>query len=291
VASERRLGQGLALLLGETRVSDVATTTSALLEIPLDRIEPNPRQPRSRLDEAAFAELVDSVRRDGIVQPVVVRRVGSTWQLIAGERRWRAATAAGLATIPAVERVADDREALALALVENLVRSDLNAIETARAYVRLIEEFGLSQTALAEAVGRGRVSVANTLRLLDLPDEVLAAIERGELSEGHGRAILAVAGHDERRALGRLAVDRGLSVRATEAAARKAGTAASAPRPRREPGRYDGELANDVVDGLYRLLGVPARVVPQAEGCRIEIAIATGAELATLVMRLDELGA
>jgi len=281
------------MLLGEARAGEPAPTSGALLELPLDRIEPNPRQPRSRIDETAFAELVDSVRRDGIVQPVVVRRVGSTWQLIAGERRWRAAAAAGLATIPAVERVADEREALALALVENLVRSDLNAVETARAYVRLVEEFGLSQTALAEAVGRGRVSVANTLRLLDLPDEVLLSIERGELSEGHGRAILAVADHDERRILGRLVVERALSVRATEAAARKSGARRSTPRPRppRAAGRYDGELANDAIDGLYRLLGVPARVVPQTEGCRIELAIASPAELATLVMRLDELGA
>ena len=192
--------------------------------------------------------------------------------------------------MPAVQREADDRESLALALVENLVRSDLNAVEGARAYVRLIEEFGLSQGAVGEAVGRSRVSVANAIRLLELPDDVLAAIERGDLSEGHGRAILQVPDHDQRKALAGDAQRRRLSVRATEAAARKlAASPAARKRPRRGPAWYDVSLAHDAIDGVYRVLGVPARVLADEAGCRVEIQIRSADELARFVRRLDEL--
>ena len=240
----RGLGQGLALLLGEPQTR----AHGSLREIPIQQITPNPRQPRARIDEERFAELVESVRRDGIVQPLLVREVGDSWELIAGERRWRAAQAAGLSTVPALVREADDRTSLALALVENIVRADLDPIEQARGYARLQDEFGLSHADVALAVGRSRTTVVNATRLLGLPDEVLELIESGELSEGHGRALLQIEGQEERRTAARAVVAGALSVRQTEALARTQGRSA----PRRAataPDWYDAELANDAVDG------------------------------------------
>ena len=167
-------------------------------------------------------------------------------------------------------READDRTSLALALVENIVRADLDPVEQARGYARLQDEFGLSHAEVATAVGRSRTAVVNATRLLGLPDEVLELLERGELSEGHGRALLQIDGQDERREAARAVVAGGLSVRQTEALARTRGR--SAPRrPQSAPDWYDAELANDAVDGLYRALGVAARVAPDRSGCRVEL--------------------
>jgi ParB family transcriptional regulator, chromosome partitioning protein len=280
----RGLGQGLALLLGEPQTR----AHGSLREIPIQQITPNPRQPRARIDEERFAELVESVRRDGIVQPLLVREVGDSWELIAGERRWRAAQAAGLSTVPALVREADDRTSLALALVENIVRADLDPIEQARGYARLQDEFGLSHADVALAVGRSRTTVVNATRLLGLPDEVLELIESGELSEGHGRALLQIEGQEERRAAARAVVAGALSVRQTEALSRTQGRSA----PRRTataPDWYDAELANDAVDGLYRTLGIAARVAPDRSGCRVELRLRSAEQLAGLVERLAAL--
>ncbi len=191
----RGLGLGLSALLGD----GPAGAGERLLEIPLDELRPNARQPRAHFDDAELAELVASITRDGVLQPVLARPAqdGRGFELIAGERRWRAARAAGLTAVPAIVRDASDREALALALVENVVRTDLDPIEEARAYARLCDEMGLTQANVAEAVGRSRVSVTNALRLLDLPDEVISMLERRELSEGHGRALLLAPDHDD----------------------------------------------------------------------------------------------
>jgi ParB family chromosome partitioning protein len=280
----RGLGQGLALLLGEPQ----GRTHGSLREIPIEQITPNPRQPRARIDEERFAELVESVRRDGIVQPLLVREVGDSWELIAGERRWRAAQAAGLSTVPALVREADDRTSLALALVENIVRADLDPIEQARGYARLQDEFGLSHADVALAVGRSRTTVVNATRLLGLPDEVLELIESGELTEGHGRALLQIDGQEERREAARAVAGGKLSVRQTEALARTQGRSA----PRRTataPDWYDAELANDAVDGLYRTLGIAARVAPDRSGCRVELRLRSAEQLAGLVARLAAL--
>jgi len=280
----RGLGQGLALLLGEPQTR----AQGSLREIPIEQITPNPRQPRARIDEERFAELVESVRRDGIVQPILVRGVGQGWELIAGERRWRAAQAAGLTTVPALVREADDRTSLALALVENIVRADLDPVEQARGYARLQDEFALSHAEVATAVGRSRTAVVNATRLLGLPDDVLALLQRGELSEGHGRALLQIEGQGERREAARAVVSGGLSVRQTEALARTQGRAA----PRRSPSApdwFDAGLANDAVDGLYRTLGVAARVAPDRAGCRVELRLRSAAQLAGLVERLAAL--
>jgi ParB family chromosome partitioning protein len=280
----RGLGQGLALLLGEPQTR----AQGSLREIPIEQITPNPRQPRARIDEERFAELVESVRRDGIVQPILVRVIGQGWELIAGERRWRAAQAAGLTTVPALVREADDRTSLALALVENIVRADLDPVEQARGYARLQDEFALSHAEVATAVGRSRTAVVNATRLLGLPDDVLALLQRGELSEGHGRALLQIEGQGERRDAARAVVAGGLSVRQTEALARTQGRAA----PRRSPSApdwFDAGLANDAVDGLYRTLGVAARVAPDRAGCRVELRLRSAAQLAGLVERLAAL--
>jgi ParB family chromosome partitioning protein len=286
----RGLGQGLALLLGDHPAGSGAHDTGRLLHLEPGRITPNPRQPRARIDEAAFADLVQSVTRDGIVQPVVVREVESGYELIAGERRWRAAQAAGLARIPAVVREADDLEALALALVENVVRADLNAVEQARAYARLADEFGLTHAEIGEAVGRSRVSVANAVRLLDLPDDVLAMIEQGLLSEGHGRAILQVPEHGARRALGAAAARSGLSVRETEARARRSASGRSPAKPAAAsaPLWLDSDRAADVVDAVYRTLGLAARVVGDGSRCRVEIAVGSREELERLLHLLEQ---
>ena len=282
----RGLGQGLALLLGEPQ----AGSRGSLREIPIEQITPNPRQPRARIDEERFAELVESVRREGVVQPILVRGIAQGWELIAGERRWRAAQAAGLTTVPALVREADDRTSLALALVENIVRADLDPVEQARGYARLQDEFGLSHAEVATAVGRSRTAVVNATRLLGLPDEVLESMQRGELSEGHGRALLQIEGQDERREAARAVVAGGLSVRQAEAMARTRGRAA----PRRAPAApdwFDAGLANDAVDGLYRTLGVAARVSSDRAGCRVELRLRSAAQLAGLVERLAALDA
>src|SRR5204863_1159210 len=228
-AASRGLGRGLEVLIGG------AASAPELVQLPLGSIRPNSRQPRRRFDTEGISELADSVRVQGLVQPVVVRpAAGGTWELIAGERRWRAARAAGLASIPALVRETDDRDSLLLALVENVAREDLSPVEEARAYALLIDEFDLSLGDVSERVGHSKPAVSNRMRLLDLPDDVLAMVERGELSEGHARAVLAVPDQEGRRRLAREIVKTGMSVRAAEAKARWAG-ARQKPRVKGAP--------------------------------------------------------
>src|SRR5690242_16065688 len=223
---QRGMGRGLAAILA---VSDEpATEEGDLRHVPLDLIAPNPRQPRRGFDQESLQALAESVRERGIVQPVLVRPVpGGTYELVAGERRWRAAQLAGMESVPALVRPRDDSAALEIALIENMAREDLNPVEEARACAALVEELGLTREDVGRRVGRSRVAVSNLLRLLDLPDEVLDALERGDLSEGHGRALLLTDDHDARRRLARSAAAEGWSVRTTETRAREA---ASAPR-------------------------------------------------------------
>jgi ParB family chromosome partitioning protein len=229
-----------------------------LAELPVDAIHPNPRQPRRRFDHEATAGLAESIRSQGVVQPVLVRpREAGGWELIAGERRWRAAREAGVTTVPAVVRQADDRDSLLLALVENVAREQLSPVEEARAYAALVDEFALSLGDVAERVGRSKPSVSNRLRLLELPDDVLGMVERGELSEGHARAVLAVPDQEGRRRLARQIVRRGLSVRAAERAARWAG-ARQRPRVRAAP--VDPALAARAREALRRLTGYDSRI-------------------------------
>ena len=271
----RGLGRGLEVLIGG------AASPHELTELPVAEIHPNPRQPRRHFEAEAVSGLAESIRSQGLIQPVVVRpREAGGYELIAGERRWRAAREAGVSAVPAVVREAGDRESLLLAVVENVAREDLNPVEEARAYAVLIDEFGLSLGDVSTRVGRSKPAVSNRVRLLELPQDVLGMVERGQLSEGHARAVLAVPDHDGRRSLARRIVQKGMTVRAAEQAARWSG---ARTKPRRAAATVDPALAGRVRAQLERLTGMPARVT----GGRVEIPFADETELAELAEALD----
>jgi ParB family chromosome partitioning protein len=274
--NRRGLGRGLEVLVGGR---DAAA--NELLELPVDAIHPNPKQPRKRFDGEAGSGLAESVRRQGVIQPLLVRpRTAGGYELIAGERRWRAAREAGHANVPAVVRDADDRDTLVLGLIENVAREQLTPVEEARAYAVLLDEFALELGEVAERVGRSKPSVSNRIRLLDLPDDVLGMLERGQLTEGHARAVLSVPDHEGRRRLAREIVQKGLSVRAAEQRAKWAG-AKQKPRVRATP--VDPALATRVRDALRALTGFDAKV----GASRVELAFADEHELAELADALE----
>jgi ParB family chromosome partitioning protein len=271
----RGLGRGLELLVGGPGQPELA-------HLPVETVHPNPRQPRKRFDHESTSALADSIRAQGLVQPVVVRpRKAGGFELIAGERRWRAAREAGMPTVPALVREADDRDTLLLGLVENVAREQLSAVEEARAYALLLDEFELSLGDLSERVGKAKPTVSNRLRLLELPDDVLVLVERGDLTEGHARAVLAVPDQDGRRRLARQIVRRGMSVRAAERAARWAG-AKTKPR---KVAKIDPALAERARKAAERATGFPARIVSG----RLEIAFTDETELAELVEALERI--
>jgi ParB family chromosome partitioning protein len=276
-APRRGLGRGLEVLIGGAAGPELA-------HLPVETIHPNPRQPRRRFEAEATTALADSIRVQGIVQPVLVRpRAAGGLELIAGERRWRAAQQAGTPTIPALIRETDDRDTLLLGIVENVAREQLSPVEEARAYALLIDEFGLALGEIAERVGRSKPAVSNRVRLLELPDDVLAMVERGELTDGHARAVLAVPDNDGRRRLAREIVAKGLTVRAAERAARWAG---ARRKPRREPPtRVDPALAERVRVAFERTTGFRPRVT----ATRVEIPISDDHELAELAEALERI--
>lgn len=253
------LGRGLSALLGEVEkeapVSGAAPDDSAVQLLPIGRVAPHPDQPRRHFDEEALGELAQSIAARGVIQPIVVRPLGTGYQIVAGERRWRAAQKAQLHRIPAIVREFEDAEALEIALVENIQREDLNAIEEAEAYSRLIADFGHSQAALARLVHKSRSHVANLLRLLDLPDRVRAMVVDGTLDMGHARAII---GAPDAEGLAKTIVSRGLTVREAEDLARRA-------KPAR-PGRKAASPAERDADivALERQLG-------EATGLKVRI--------------------
>lgn len=260
----RRLGRGLSALLGDPVTAGQGSPAPAegLVELPLAAIHPNPDQPRRRIDPAALATLVESIRQHGLVQPVAVRPDGEGYVLIAGERRWRAAREAGLERVPALIREADEQGRLELALVENLVREDLSPMEVARACAILTEDFGQSHQNVADRLGRARPTVSNLLRLLELPDEVQALVDRGDLSEGHARAVLMADGARDRRRLAERIVAEGLSVREAERLARDqaAERTPRTPRPDLPP------AADDALDAFTAAFDTPVRVRARARG-------------------------
>lgn len=211
--TRKALGRGLGALLS---AEGTATATEDESEIPIDLIDPSSLQPRSVFDEAKLDELARSINANGIVQPLLLRRKGERFELIAGERRWRAAQLAGLSKVPAVIRTVSDDKVLELALIENIQREDLNPIEEARAYKKLIDTVGLTQETVAERVGRDRSYVTNYLRLLRLPDDLQDLLQKGKLSTGHARALLGTDHLDVQRRLARKIIEQDLSVRATE---------------------------------------------------------------------------
>ena len=293
---KRALGRGLGALIGESSAAlsraGAAPGEGRLRDLSLDAIAVNRRQPRRAFDPDELAELAMSIKALGIVQPVVVRPLPAEsaaeaprYELIAGERRMRAARLAGLETVPALIRPADEAAALEIALAENVAREDLNAIEQAQAYASLVDEFGLTHERVGELVGRSRVAVTNTLRLLELPDEVRLMVERGELSEGHGRALLGLADHGRRRSLAALVAQRGLSVRETEALVRKL----TAPDKAAVPPPAAGAEFTDLVDELYGLLEVPVAIRSGKRGGKIELSYRDQAEFERLLALLRSL--
>jgi ParB family chromosome partitioning protein len=285
--SRRRLGRGLAALLGEAdEVAETPDRARGQRKIPIEFLRPNPRNPRTTFAENELADLAASIREKGIIQPVVVRTiagVADAYEIIAGERRWRAAQLAGLQDVPVVVHEADDREALELAIIENVQRADLNPIEEAKGYERLGAEFGYSQGDLAKIIGKSRPHVANMLRLLNLPEASRALLSEGRLSAGHARALLAVKDPD---AVARRIVNEGWNVRDVERHAQK--EASGAPeKPRKPPIEKDADT-RAIEKSLSDTLGFRVTIHPNGESGELRIRYETLEQLDSLCRSLTE---
>lgn len=277
--TRRVLGRGLSALLSDT----AANKDEEFLEIDIDLIDPNQAQPRSYFDENRLEELTQSIRANGIVQPLLVRKRGGRYQLVAGERRWRAAQRAGLQKVPAVIRDVPDDKVLELALIENIQRQELNAIEEANAYKKLIETLGLTQEMVAQRVGRDRSFITNYLRLLRLPEDVQQLVVEEKISAGHARALLGVDDHDIQRRVARDIIESSLSVRETEKTIKRiiAGdnvesTTKSIPSPKRTDANVQAAETK-----LKRRFGTNVKIVPNGKGAggKIEIEYYSDADL------------
>jgi len=276
---ERRpaLGKGLSALIPDA----TEPVRQGAMEVDIDLLAPNEKQPRVQMDEAKLDELAQSIKENGVIQPILVQRIGDLYRIIAGERRWRAAQRAGLLKVPVVVRevpIEGDRQLLQLALIENIQREDLNPVDEAAAYQRLADEFGLTHDQIAAAVGKDRSSVANFIRLLKLAEEVRADLAAGALTMGHARALLALTDHAAQRQASREVISRALSVRETEALVKRL---ASPPAPR--IAKADSP-ATDVhtraaEDRLRFALGTKVRILRRAQGGTIEITFGSEAEL------------
>ncbi len=264
------LGRGLSALLGEETIK---TSGEELLELDLDLIEPNSEQPRTRFTEENLEELTQSIRTNGIVQPIIVRRKGSRYQIVAGERRWRAAQRAGLQKIAAVVKDVSDEKLLELALVENIQRQELNSIEEAKAYKNLINTVGLTQEMVAERVGKNRTVITTSLRLLKLPDEIQKLIEEEKISAGHGRALLMIDDSEVQKRIARTVMEMSLSVRETEKSVKRLSrgetqiTENKAVKPKIDANVKAAETK------LRRYLGTNVQIIPDGKGTggKIEI--------------------
>lgn len=266
--TRKPLGRGLGALLS----AEESTKADESLEIAIDLIEPSAMQPRTRFDETKLGELANSIRSNGVVQPLLVRRKGLRFELVAGERRWRAAQLAGLSRVPVVIREVPDDKLLELALIENIQREDLNAIEEAQAYRKLIETIGLTQESLAERIGRDRSYITNYLRLLRLPPDIQKLIEEAKLSTGHARTILGTDDVDTQRRLARKIIERGLSVRETERLVRGM-EKGDKPKARGSQPRTSDPNVRAAESKLRRYLGTQVRISENQSGTggRIEI--------------------
>ena len=263
------IGRGLAAILPESAGEEAGE----LRELPVELIKPNPDQPRTQFEPEALAALAASIETSGVVQPLLVRPLhDGSYELVAGERRWRAARQAGLEKVPAVVREQAEAERLQAALIENMVREDLNPVEEARACAALIEDLGLSKEDLARRVGRSRPAVSNLIRLLELPDEALKMLEAGDLSEGHGKALLAAKGNDARRRLARDAARGGWSVRETENRIRLASQPKS--RSRRVVDPEEAAALEDAAEALEAALGHEVTVRARGQGVAVELRLA-----------------
>ena len=276
------MGRGLAAILPETSAGG-----PELRELAVTEIEPNPDQPRAQFDAAALDALAGSIGSVGLLQPLIVRPIaGERYELVAGERRWRAAQKAGLDRVPAVIRSSPEDERLQAALIENMVREDLNPVEEARACAALVDDLGISKEELARRVGRSRAAISNLIRLLDLPDTVLGLLERGDLTEGHGRAILQVRDQDARAKLAKRAAAEGWSVRETE---RHADHGGGRRKKAATGGRISAEeraAMSGAEDLLGSALGQDVRVRRAGDGLKAELLFDDLTELESLAKRL-----
>lgn len=263
------MGRGLGAILPQSEAS------AEVVDLPVETIVPNPNQPRTRFAPEALEALSESIAASGVVQPLIVRKLSNgSYELIAGERRLRASQMAGLDRVPAVVRDSDEAERMEVALIENMVREDLNPVEEARACAALVEDLGLSKEELGRRVGRSRSQVSNLIRLLDLPDETLAMLEDGRLSEGHGRAILQVTDHGKRRDLARRAESGQWTVRRTEQEARKLATGGRKRGSRASgPDAEEAEAIEKVADRLERGFGHPVRIRTGRGGLKVEVTL------------------
>jgi ParB family transcriptional regulator, chromosome partitioning protein len=275
------LGRGLSALIPDTPIP--AASPERTLEVDIDLLRPNRAQPRTAIDDGKIEELARSIKANGVIQPIVVRKDGQGYEIIAGERRWRASQRAGLLKVPVVVRDVPDDRLLAVALIENIQREDLNPIEEAQAYRRLADDYQLTQEQIAEAVGKDRSSVANFMRLLKLPREVREDLGAGALSMGHARALLALSDESAQLRISREVVSRNLSVRETEAMVKKDTVAAA---PRAEPAKDVHTRAAE--DKLRFALGTRVRITRRGKGGRIEIDFQNEAELQRLYEQLTE---
>jgi ParB family chromosome partitioning protein len=282
------LGKGLSALIPDA--PDPGTVLP--VEADIDRLTPNELQPRAFVDEARLQELAQSIKSNGVIQPIIVRRIGNRFQIIAGERRWRAARLAGLARVPIIVRdvaPGQERSLLEIALIENIQREDLNPIEAALAYRRLSDEFQLKQEDIAAAVGKDRASIANYLRLLKLPDEIRNEIGSGRLSMGHARALLSLGDEGDQRRLARDVIARHLSVRETESLVKKISESGQAVAERPAP-RLPDVHTRAAEDRLKLVLGTRVRIVRQGTRGRIEIDFNSEDELIRIYEQLTERG-
>lgn len=253
------------------------------LEIPLEKIVPNPHQPRLHFDETKLEELAQSIREHGILQPLVVSQAGEKYEIIAGERRFQAAKRAGLATVPVVVRSATDQEKLELAIIENIQRHNLNPIEEAKAYLRLLDEFAMQQEAVAKKMGKSRSAVANTLRLLHLPIEIQRAVAEGKISEGHAKALLAIENPEKQRAVFELIIKEELTVRETEVKVRSVSVK---PHTRSKTVLHPDILAR--TERLTQILGTKVKIAPSGKGGKVVIEYYAPEDLDGLLKRLEE---
>ena len=282
---ESGLGRGLNALLGDP---EIQTSGEGSVSLPISQVEPGLNQPRKRFDPEALEELRQSIEQHGVIQPLTVRRLSTGYyQIIAGERRWRAAKAAGLTDIPAVIIEADDRKVMEIGLIENLQREDLNPAEEARGFKVLLEEYGLTQEQLAQRMGKSRPAVANTLRLLALPDEIMAMLEEGTLSAGHARAILPLPSPEAQLACAKKVIDGQLSVRQTEALVK-----ALSRQPKEKPktdqpdiALYLGELEKD----LSGSLGRKVKIAHKGKKGKIELEYYSDEDLEVLLAALKSM--
>ena len=287
MAMERGLGRGLGALLGDAALQ---SQEGGSLSLPISQVEPGLKQPRKRFDQESLQDLADSIRIHGVIQPLTVRRLSSGYyQIIAGERRWRAAKLAGLTEVPAVIIEADDRKVMELGLIENLQREDLNPIEEANGYKVLLDEYGLTQEEVAQRVGKSRPAVANALRLLALPDPVHLLLEEGKLSAGHARAILAVPSGELQKKLAQKVVAEELSVRQTEALARRLARQSEAPPPAPPAGPDLSIYFKEAEKQLSTRFGRGVRIVRGKKKGRIELEYYNPEDLNNLLELLERL--